>query len=228
LRRHFQTVQRGVDNGTQNENQGKKAAEVKRGSVTVAIFKSRNSVKVLKKPVPGMETAGQPEYETKHYDSFIVPYYEGSIRKTPRRSTLEKATKLAEEIAERLNREGAKAAFFSEKDRRIFILAKAAAAKIGMEVDELCRKFVELQTRLKTGNLEQAVDFHNDHGQRVKHGVTNPEIYQEYLSHLEKRGAGDYYTRDVRRFVGPFIDAFPNSISPNAVREFGNAVFAST
>lgn len=208
-----------MDNVDLNENQRKKVAEVKKGSVTVSIFKSRNSVKVRKKPVPGTETPGQPEYEVKHYDSFIVPYYEGSRRKTPRRSSLEKATELAEEVADRLNREGAKAAFISEKDRRIFILAKAAAAKTDMEVDELCRKFVELQGRLETGTLEQAVNFYNDHGQRVKHGVTNAGIYQEYLSHLEKRGAGDYYTRDVRRFLGPFIDAFPNSISPIATAD---------
>jgi hypothetical protein len=203
-----------VDNGVENNDQGKKVAEVKKGSVTIAIFKSQNSVRVLKKPLPGMETVGQPEYEIKQYDSFIVPYYEGSIRKTPRRSTIEKATKLAEEVAERLNREGAKAAFFSEKDRRIFILAKAAAAKIGMEVDELCRKFVELQTRLKTGTLDQAVGFFNDHGQRVKHGVANTVIFKDYLDHLEQRGAGVYHTRDVKRFAGPFISAFSGSISP--------------
>ena len=214
MRRHFQTVKRGVDNGVENEDQGKKVAEVTKGSVTIAIFKSQNSVKVVKKPVPGMEITGQPEYETKHYDSFIVPYYEGSIRKTPRRSTLEKATKLAEEVAERLKREGAAVEFLGEKDRRIYLLAKAAARKANMEVDELCRRHAELQGRLKTGTLDQAVDFYNDHGQRVKHGVANTVIYKDYLDHLEQRGAGVYHKRDVKRFTGPYVTAFPGSISP--------------
>ncbi len=55
-----------MDNGVENEKEGKKVAEVKVGSVTIAIFKSQNSVKVPKKPIPGTETAGQQEFETKY------------------------------------------------------------------------------------------------------------------------------------------------------------------
>jgi len=208
-----------MDNVVENEDHGKKVAEKKAGSVTITVFKSQNSVKVPKKPVPGTEIAGQPDFETKHYDSFILSYYEGSIRKTPRRSTLEKAIKLAKEVADRLNKEGAAAEFISEKDRRIYLLARAAARKIDMAVDELCRKFVELQARLKTGTIDQAVDFFNNHGQRVKDGVANKVIYKEYLDHLDQRGAGVYHLRDVKRFVGPFIDAFPGSISPTTTAD---------
>lgn len=198
-------------NGHSGE-EGNKVAEVKSGSVTVSIFQSQNSRKIFKQPVEGAYGPQLPEI--KHYDSFVIPYYEGSVRKTPRRNTIEKAEKLAKEVAERLSKDGAKAEFLSEKDRRIYILARTSAKELGMDVDTACRKLVELQQRLKTGTLEKAVDFHNDHGQRIKHGVANSEIYTEYLEHLGKRGAGDYHERDVKRYVGPFIEEFPGPISP--------------
>ena len=197
-----------------SESAPNKVAEVKSGSVMVAIFQSRNSRKIPKQPVDGVPQNGTPEFEIKYYDSFIIPYYEGSIRKTPRRNTLEKAIHHAEEVAKRLSKDGAKAEFLSEKDRRIYTLAKASAKKLNLDVDAACRKLLELQERLKTGTLEQAVDFHNDHGQRVKHGIANTTIYEEYLEHMEKRGAGNYHERDIKRYVGPFIAEFPGSISP--------------
>jgi hypothetical protein len=82
----------------QNGQEGNKVAEVKSGSVTLPIFQSRNSRKVPKKPVEGTPAGSTPEFEIKYYDSFVIPYYEGSIRKTPRRSTLQKATKFAEAV----------------------------------------------------------------------------------------------------------------------------------
>jgi hypothetical protein len=75
------------------------------------------------------------------YESFIIPHYEGSIRKTPRRSSLEKAKNFAEETATRLNGDWARAEFLSEKDRRIYALARVSARSQGLELDELCRKF---------------------------------------------------------------------------------------
>lgn len=203
-----------VDENIKKGQEGKKVDEVTVGSVTIEIFQSRNSAKVRKKPAEGSPAGNTPEFEIKYYDSFLIPYYEGSIRKVPRRSTLEKAQKLAKETATRLNKDGARAEILSERDRRIYVLAKASAQKLGMDVDAACRKLLELQERLKKGTLEQAVDFHNDHGQRVKHGVANTEIYKEYLSHLEKRGGGEYHLRDVGRYVGPFVDEYPGSISP--------------
>ncbi len=199
----------------ENQIKGKQVAEVTVGSVTLSIFFSLNRIKLAPETqVAGTEGNGAPPIEFKTYDSFIIPYYEGSMRKTPRRSTLEKAKAFAKETATRLNKDGARAEFLSERDRRLFVLAKASAESLGLEIDELCRKHVELKQRLKSGTLEQAVDFHNDHGQKVKHGVDNTVIYEEYLIHLEKRGAGEYHLRDIKRYVGPFIEGFPGPISP--------------
>jgi len=87
----------GVDENIKKGQEGKKVDEVTVGSVTIEIFQSRNSVKVRKKPAEGSPVGSTPEFEIKYYDSFLIPYYEGSIRKVPRRSTLEKAQKLAKE-----------------------------------------------------------------------------------------------------------------------------------
>jgi hypothetical protein len=203
-----------MENGAQNGAEGKLVAEEKVGSVTIPIFYSPNKAKIQKPESAEGENPGKKEFEIRTYDSYIIPYYEGSIRKTPRRSTLDKAKKFAKDTAIRLNRDGARADFLSEKDRRIYVLAKASAQILSLEVDGVCRKFVELQKRIKNGTLEQAVDFFNDHGQRVRHGATNTEIYKEYLEHLGKRGAGNYHVRDVERYAGGFVGAFPGLISP--------------
>lgn len=138
LRRHFKTLKHGMDCGVADSHESCKVAEVKHGSVTLSIFKSQNSVRVTKKPAEGNE----PQFEVKVYASFVIPFYEGSVRRTPRRSTLEKALKFADETAKRLAKDGARAEWLSGKDRRIYTLAKAAATKLGMEVDELCRNYV--------------------------------------------------------------------------------------
>jgi integrase len=195
-----------------NVEKGKPVAEESVGSVTIFIYRSLNSCWVKKKIIQP-DGATVVTKELKVYESFVVPYYDGSIRKTPRRSTLVKAQKLAKEVATRLNRDGARAEFFSERDRRILVFAKRAALSTGMEVDEICRKFVELNKRLKEGTLEQAVDFMNNHGRGVKHGSISEEVYKTYLEHLQKRNIGDYYLRDVKRYVGNLVAAFPGVFS---------------
>lgn len=193
---------------------GNQVAEVKVGSVTIPVYFSLNRAKIATKTRRKLGKNGENGFEFRTYDSFVIPYYEGKIRKTPRRSTLIKAKKLAKDVATRLNRDGARADFLTEKDRRIFVLAKATVRTLGLEVDEACRKFVELQKRIKNGTLEQAADFFNNHGQRMKHGVTNTAIFEEYLVHLGKRGAGDYHMRDTDRYVGDFVAVFPGEIAP--------------
>ena len=58
-------------------------------------------------------------------------------------------------------------------------------------MDEACRRYAELQKRLNSGTPEQAVDFFNDHGPRVRHGFTIPQIYDEYLADLSEHIPGE-------------------------------------
>ena len=151
--------------------------------------------------------------ESKIYQSFQVAHYEGNRRILQRRNTLDKAKALAKEIANRLSRDGARAQYLTEKDRRVLILAQTATAPLGLEVDEVCRRYAEFQARLTTGTLDEAVSFYLAHGQRVRHGATIASVYAEYLEHLAKRGVGHYHLRDTKRYVGGIVDAFPGLIS---------------
>ena len=112
-----------------------------------------------------------------------------------------------------MSRDGARAQYLTEKDRRVLILAQTATAPLGLEVDEVCRRYAEFQARLTTGTLDEAVSFYLAHGQRVRHGATIASVYAEYLEHLAKRGVGHYHLRDTKRYVGGIVDAFPGLIS---------------
>jgi len=209
-----------VDNDS--EKKSNLVSEVTVGSVTIPIFYSPNRTKIPSK-APDVAAGEEPApAEFKIYDSYVLVFYEGSLRQTPRRSTLEKAKKFAKETAGRLNRDGARAEFLSERDRRIFILAKTTANALHLDVDELCRKHVELTDRLKNGTLEQAVDFYNNHGQSLRLGFTTTEIYAEYEAHLVKRGAGEYHLRDCKRYVGKFVKAEPGPIGPITTSQIDN------
>lgn len=147
---------------------------VRVGSVAVSIYHAPVTIKVRATKIDeGAEPAPDAAaFTLKTYDSFAIAYYEGSVRVVRRRNTLEKARKYAKEVATRLNRDGAHAEFLTDRDRRIYTLAQAAEKAIGLEADEVCRRQLELQRRLKSGTPEEAVDFMNDHGQRVRLGVT--------------------------------------------------------
>ena len=201
-----------MENGVQDDSENSPpVATVTVGSVVIPIYYAPVTVQ---KPKSAASNDGEAlPAEAKTYDSFIFSYYEGTERQKRRRNTLEKAKDHAKEVARRLNTDGARAEYMTERDRRIYVMARRAVTPLKLEVDEACRRYAELQTRLKHGTLEQAVDFMNDHGQRVRHGVTSLEIYEEYLVHLEKRGVGDYYLRDVKRYVGGFVKRFPGVFS---------------
>lgn len=187
--------------------------EVKAGSVTVWIRHAPRTVHAKRNQTNGVGATALAESDSKTYDSFIVEYYQGRKRRQTRCSKIEKARKLAKEVAQRLASDGVQAEFLTEFDRRIYVLAQAEATSLGLEVDTACHKLADLQKRLRKGTIEEAVTFFNDHGQQVRQGATSEEVYQQYLDHLEKRGAGEYYLRDVERIVGGFVSAFPGPIA---------------
>jgi integrase len=191
-----------------NEQAGHLVEEVRAGSVVIPIYRSPFTLKLKPRKNAG-SNGGVPAAATKTYDSFVLAYYEGSVRHVTRRNKLGKARALAKEVAVRLNRDGVRAEYLTEKDRRILTFAKRAVEPIGLEVDEACRKFTDLEKRLKSGTLEQAVDFHNQHGQDQEAEATTGDVFKIYESHLTKKGAGDYHLRDTRRYLGKFIAEQP-------------------
>ncbi len=200
-----------------HQNNGKKpVAEVSSGSVTIPIYACPVTLEVgNKRPQNSAEnsTPNGNGSERKTYPSFQVVYYEGTQRVFRRRNTLAKAKALAKELAGQLASDGVRSQFLTEQDRRIYVLAQKAVQPIGVEIDQACRHYAELRNRVKGATLDEAVEFHNTFGQRVRHGATTEEVYKEYLQHLEKRGAGDYHVRDVEKIVGKFVSTFPGAIA---------------
>ena len=190
----------------------KPVATVTVGSVAISIYAAPVTVRAAT-PAAADSSSAASATESKVYQSFQVAHYEGARRILQRRNTLDKAKALAKEIANRLSRDGARAQYLTEKDRRVLILAQTATTPLGLEVDEVCRRYAEFQARLTTGTLDEAVSFYLAHGQRVRHGATIESVYGEYLEHLVKRGVGHYHLRDVKRYVGNFVAAFPGLIS---------------
>jgi hypothetical protein len=72
------------------------------------------------------------------------------VRRQKRRNTLAKARKRAKEIADRLNKDGARAEFITEKDRRILLLSKQACKPLNLEVDEVCRRYANFSAGSRT------------------------------------------------------------------------------
>lgn len=190
----------------------KPVATVMVGSVAISIYAAPVTVRAAT-PAAADSSSAASATESKVYQSFQVAHYQGARRILQRRNTLDKAKALAKEIANRLSRDGARAQYLTEKDRRVLILAQTTTAPLGLEVDEVCRRYAELQERLNTDTLDEAVSFFLAHGQRVRHGATIESVYAEYLEHLVKRGVGHYHLRDTKRYVGGFVGAFPGLIS---------------
>lgn len=195
-------------------NGRKPIAEISASSVTIPIYAAAVTVKKkLEQKAEADSKSDADGSEGKTYASFRVVYYEGTRRVFRRRNTLEKAKALAKELASQLACDGARARYLTEQDRRIYVLAQKAVQPLNLEIDQACRLYADLRNRVKGATLEEAVDFHNTFGQRVRHGATTEEVYQEYLQHLEKRGAGTYHVRDVEKIVGGFVSAFPGAIA---------------
>lgn len=197
------------------------ATEVTVGSVTVRIRYAPVTIQLKSQTPQSTSTHAAPATgPTRTYDSYQIEYYEGSQRKLERRNTPEKARRWAKEIATRLSRLGPQADFLPERERRIYVLGRITARSLGLEVDEVCRRYAELQRRLKEETLEQAVDFKNNHGQRVRDDVVNEELYQIYLADLEKRGVGIYHLRDTKRYVGGIRGEVSGSARPDHHRGY--------
>ncbi len=200
-----------------HQNNGKKpVAEVSSGSVTIPIYECPVTIELGKERPENSAENSKPDgngSERKTYPSFQIVYYEGTQRVFRRRNTLAKAKALAKELAGQLASDGVRSQFLTEQDRRIYVLAQKAVEPFNLEIDQACRHYAELRNRVKGATLEEAIDFHNTFGQRVRHGATTGEVYQEYLQHLEKRGVGDYHVRDVEKIAGKFVSTFPGAIA---------------
>ena len=64
------------------------------------------------------------------------------------------------------------------------ILAKQSAAPLGLEVDEVCRRYADLKSRLNNGTPEQAVEFLNSYGGNLRlDGTTADRSVRTLVEH---------------------------------------------
>ena len=175
-------------------------------------------VKVKRKRVAkASEGGGVPspsaEPAFKIYDSYEIGYYEGGAWRTVRASTLEKAKTKGKNIAKRLAENGSQSLRLSQGECRIYVTAKSILQPYKLEVDAAARLVDDLIRRLNGTSLQQAVDFFNAHGKRVIAGAKTTVAYEAYIEDLKRRGVGIHHLRDVKRFVGAFVKAFPVEIA---------------
>ena len=155
--------------------------------------------------------SSDPAFKT--YDSFQIAFHESGRWRTARAATLTKAKEKGRLIAKRLAENGSDVPELSHAERRIYVAAKTILQAHKLEVDAAARLLAELLERLKGTSLHQAVDFFIAHGQGMISGATTVQVYTAYLEHLHRRGVGQHHLRDVKRFVGAFVEAFPAEIT---------------
>ncbi|SPE56843.1 putative Site-specific recombinase XerC [Verrucomicrobia bacterium] len=175
-------------------------------------------VKVKRKPVAnasgeGRASSPSPDPVFKIYDSYQIAYYEGGAWRNVRASTLEKAKTKGKKIAKRLAENGSQAIGLPQEDCRIYVSAKHILQPHNLQVDAAARLVDDLLRRLNGTSLQQAVDFFNAHGKRVIVGAKTAVAYEAYIEDLKRRGVGIHHLRDVKRFVGAFLKAFPGEIA---------------
>jgi len=172
-------------------------------------------VKVKLKPssngAGGNDTPLSPRF--KIYDSYEIGYYEGGMWRTVRASTLERAKTKGKLIAKRLAENGSQALRLSQQECRVYVDAKNILQLHNLQVDAAARLVDDLLRRLDGASLQQAVDFFNAHGKRVVAGAKTTAAFEVYIEDLKRRGVGVHHLRDVKRFVGAFIKAFPGEVA---------------
>jgi hypothetical protein len=183
------------------------------GSVKLPIYFSPLKVKAPPEGATGNGANGaralKPVDEVKMYDSFVFYYYEQGTRRKSRGPTLERAKAKAKNVAKRLAQEGDQAIELSQTERRVYVNARQILGPHDLEVDSAARLLHDLLVRLNGASLQQAVDFFNAHGKGVVTGVKMKEIFDAYMEDLERRGVGHHRKRDVTKFLGGFVQAFP-------------------
>lgn len=162
--------------------------------------------------MPGNPGAGVHVPAAQVYNSYVFYFYENGFRRKRRCPSLEEAKAEGNVVAKRLAAEGNQPLDISQDDRRVFFRARKILAPHALEMDAAARMLSEALSRLKGTSLLQAVDFFNAHGRRVVLDASPAQAYAAYMEDMELRGVGEHHKRDVRKFVGAFVEKFSRSL----------------
>lgn len=186
---------------------------VRCGAVSLPI--RHDPVTMMVRDPKGPRREGEPvPMIRKTYESFYVDARSAG-RGRIRAATLAEARKKGKPIVKELAKEGECSVQLPPADRRIYLMAQKALAPHNLTVDEGARQLAGMLQRLNGAPFEKVLQTYEASKQKLILGAKTPEIYELYLyDHEVIRGNGEYHVRDVERFVGGFVKAFPGEIIP--------------
>ncbi len=179
------------------------------GSVKLPIYFSPLKKTVSAPAIPGKASRVPEE---RFYSSYVFYYYENGFRHKRRCAALEEAKSEGTAVAKRLDEEGSQPLDISQADRRIYFQAREILAPHSLQMDAAARLLVEALSKLNGTSLMQAVEFFNDYGRRLRVDATPEQAFEAYMVDLQARGVGEHHKRDIRKFVGGFVQKFPGSL----------------
>lgn len=163
--------------------------------------------------VPQVEVT-PPTLIEKEYVSFYVDARSAG-RGRIRGATLKEAKAKGLPVAKEIAKEGADAIQLPPEERRIYLIAKAALAPLGIAVDAGARRYAEILTQLKGVPFDKMLQVFEACSPKLILDATNTDIYEQYLhEQTVVRGNSEYQVRDVKRWVGQFVEKFPGEIIP--------------
>jgi hypothetical protein len=186
---------------------------VKHGDVRLPIRRSTVRALIQDPNVPRVE--GQPPtLIEKDYESFYVDA-RASGRGRIRAPSIEEAKAKGKPVAKEVAAEGASAIQLSSEERRIYVSAAQILKPFGLTVDEGARKLAEFLEKLDGESFDKVHEGYSAGRQELKTDGKTTEIYALYLHEQESvRGNSKYHIRDVKRWVGKFVQEFPGRIIP--------------
>lgn len=191
---------------------------VKDGAVCLPIRRSTVTALIQDPSVPRID--GQPpKLIEKTYVSFYVDA-RCAGRGRIRGATLEEAKAKGKPIAKEIATDGAAAIELSLEERRSYVAAAQALKPFGLKVDEGARKLADILKKLNGESFDKVHEGYSAGRQELKTDGKTTEIHSLYLHEQEAiRGNGEYHVRDVKRWVGKFVQDFPGRIIPITTEE---------
>lgn len=181
----------------------------KQGSITVPIYATTNRIYRLN------PASGNRELKSEH-PQFTVSYYEGSRRVKRKFADLAKARREADLVVIKLSNGEAEILKLSGTDRADYVHAMRhlrgwnESAHLNLVVTDYVAAIKRLP---ETTSLKEAVDFY-----LKRHPIGLPQktvqaVVDELVEVKEKSGKSEIYTKELRRRLGKFAQAFQLRLS---------------
>jgi len=148
----------------------------------------------------------------KRYDSYVVSYYHGEIRKRSRFNNLTDAQQEADRVRTLILNQDLSALQVTGEDRLIYGRALEVVKELKISLDVMAKEYVAARKVLGDISLLEAVRFYEKHGKTMVKQMVIPKIVEELLTGLKADKRSEYHIRDMEQRLKSFADAFPGEI----------------